>query len=211
VKDPEMTLLPPAAGHLVRDLGVLVARGCKFCTVYADPPWRYDRSPRGAAAHHYPTMAVEEIAALPVADLAAEVCHLHLWTTHSFLFEAREVMEAWGFAYKGVFVWVKPQIGTGHYWRSACEFLLLGVKGNATFLDRTVANWACLDRGEHSQKPEAVRRLIERVSPPPYLELFGRRPVHGWVVHGNEISRGLFDDDVIEINDREDADEIPGE
>jgi N6-adenosine-specific RNA methylase IME4 len=148
-------------------------------------------------------MSVEEIAALPVADLAADVCHLHLWTTHSFLFDAKRVMDAWGFAYKGVFVWVKPhhQMGTGYYWRGAAEFLLLGVKGGQTFLDRSVPNWVCSERTEHSAKPEAVRRLIERVSPGPYLELFGRRAVHGgWVVFGNEISRGLFDWDVVMLD-----------
>jgi hypothetical protein len=46
-----------------------------------------------------------------------------------------------------------------------------------------------------------VRRLIERVSPGPYLELFGRQAVHGgWVVFGNEISRGLFDGDVVMLD-----------
>jgi N6-adenosine-specific RNA methylase IME4 len=186
---------------LVSDLGVLVARGCKFCCVYADPPWRYDRSPRGAAARHYETMSVDEIAALPVADLAADACHLHLWATHSFLFEARRVMEAWGFEYKGVFVWVKPhhQMGTGYYWRGAAEFLLLGVKGGLTFQDRSLPNWLCLDRAEHSAKPGRVRELVERASPGPYLELFGRRAQGGWVVFGNEISRGLFDGDVLDV------------
>ncbi len=191
----------PAPGYMVSDLKTLVARGCKFCTILADPPWKFDRSPRGAAAHHYPTMTVDEIAALPVAELAAEVCHLHLWTTHSFLFEAQRVMDAWGFAYKSVFVWVKPKFGTGHYWRSAAEFMLLGVKGNATFLDHTIANWACHERGAHSQKPEAIRRLVERVSPAPFLELFGRRAIHGWVVHGNEVTRGLFDDEIRNLDD----------
>lgn len=195
-------MLPPGDGHLVSDLGVLIARGCKFCCVYADPPWRYDRSPRGAADRHYPTMTVEEIAGLPVAALAADVCHLHLWVTHSFLFEAKRVMDAWGFNYKGVFVWVKPhhQMGTGYYWRGAAEFLLLGVKGGQTFLDRSIPNWLCVERGEHSEKPERVRSLVERVSPGPYLELFGRRAVGGgWVVFGNEIRRGLFDGDIVAV------------
>jgi N6-adenosine-specific RNA methylase IME4 len=192
-----------AAGYLVTDLSVLTRRGCKFCCIYADPPWHYDRSPRGAASHHYSTMTVEEIAALPIAALAGEVCHLHLWTTHSLLFDAKRVMDAWGFAYKGVFVWVKPhhQMGTGYYWRGAAEFLLLGVKGEQTFLDRSIPNWVCLDRTEHSEKPEKIRSLVERASPGPYLELFGRRAVQGgWVVFGNEISRGLFDGDVVELD-----------
>jgi N6-adenosine-specific RNA methylase IME4 len=195
--------LPAGAGHVVGDLRSLIRRGCKFCCVYADPPWAYDRSPRGAAAHHYRTLSVDQIAELPIPKLTADVCHLHLWTTHSFLFDAKRVMEAWGFSYKGVFIWVKPhhQMGTGFYWRGAAEFLLLGVKGEQTFLDRSIPNWLCVERTEHSAKPEAVRRLIERVSPGPYLELFGRRAVRdGWVVFGDEVSRGLFDDDVVSID-----------
>jgi N6-adenosine-specific RNA methylase IME4 len=128
-----------------------------------------------------------------VASLAADVGHLHLWTTHSFLLEARAVLGAWGFSYQSLFVWVKPQRGTGYYWRGALEVRLLGVNGRGTFRDHSIRNWICCDRGRHSAKPAAVRALIERVSPPPYLELFGRRPAPGWTVFGNQIQRGLFD------------------
>jgi MT-A70 len=43
--------------------------------------------------------------------------------------------------------------------------------------------------GEHSEKPEEVRRRIERLFPGPYLELFARKPVDGWAMWGNEIPR----------------------
>ena len=40
--------------------------------IYADPPWRYSQKGlQGAAEHHYPTMDINELCALPVADLAA--------------------------------------------------------------------------------------------------------------------------------------------
>ena len=40
--------------------------------IYADPPWRYtQKGLQGAAEKHYPTMGIDEICALPVADLAA--------------------------------------------------------------------------------------------------------------------------------------------
>ncbi len=45
-------------------------------------------------------MDTEEIASLPVIDLAAEDAHLHLWTTNAFLFEAQQIIERWGFVYK---------------------------------------------------------------------------------------------------------------
>ena len=55
----------------------------------------------------FPTMTVKEIAALPVARLITEHCHLHLWTTNAFLPAAFSVMRAWEFQYKACFVWVK--------------------------------------------------------------------------------------------------------
>ena len=43
-----------------------------YSIIYADPPWQYQRSKvQGAAEHQYPTMGIDELCALPVADLAA--------------------------------------------------------------------------------------------------------------------------------------------
>src|SRR5262249_10579791 len=110
-----------------------------------------------------------------------------------FLFEAKRVLDAWGFAYKTPFVWCKPQMGLGNYWRSATEFLLLGVRGESKgFADKSLRNWACFDRTEHSAKPAEVRRMVERASPGPRLELFAREAAEGWTVWGNETPRDIF-------------------
>ena len=54
----------------------------KYGIVYADPPWRYDmKRGNGVAENHYPTMSIEEICALPVADIAAKDSALFLWAT----------------------------------------------------------------------------------------------------------------------------------
>jgi N6-adenosine-specific RNA methylase IME4 len=42
------------------------------------------------------------LAALPVADLAADHCALFLWATDPLLPRAIELIEAWGFEYKTV-------------------------------------------------------------------------------------------------------------
>ncbi len=47
-------------------------------------------------------------------------------------------------------------------------------------------------RGRHSAKPQQVRERIMRLSPPPYLELFGRRVVKDWVVFGNQVEEELI-------------------
>jgi N6-adenosine-specific RNA methylase IME4 len=152
--------------------------GCKFSTIYADPPWAYENeASRAAASNHYRTMAVDEICALPVRELAENNAHLHLWTTNAFLREAFDVIDAWGFRYTSCFVWLKERLGMGNYWRVSHEFLLLGVRGSLTFRDRSIQSWLKHRRGVHSRKPWPLRLLIERVSPGPYLELFGREEI----------------------------------
>jgi N6-adenosine-specific RNA methylase IME4 len=175
------------------NLATLIAEGKRFACVYADPPWEYgNRATRASADKHYATMSVEEVCAEPVADLAADNAHLHLWTTNAFLFEARRVMEAWGFEYKSCLVWVKPQMGIGNYWRVSHEFLLFGLRGRLPFADRGQMSWIQADRTKHSRKPREVREAVEKVSPGPYLELYGREPIDGWTVYGNQIEATLF-------------------
>lgn len=168
-------------------------QGEQFSTVYADCPWRYgNQGTRAATDNHYSTMTVDELCEMPVAKLASKNAHLHLWTTNAFLFDAKRVMDAWGFEYKSVFVWVKPTMGIGNYWRVSHEFLLLGVRGSLSFNDKSLMSWESIERGEHSSKPESVRMKIERASPGPYLELFGRRTSPGWTIMGNQVKRNLF-------------------
>jgi N6-adenosine-specific RNA methylase IME4 len=188
---PEPATLP-ADCHCVSDLSEL--DGEQYGTIYADPPWQYgNQSTRAATDNHYQTMTVDELCKMPIGDLAADAAHLHLWTTNGFLPDAFRVIDAWGFEYKSCFVWVKPQMGIGNYWRVSHEFLLLGVKGDAKrFNVHDKMSWLLSDRKKHSAKPEEVAAMIEEASPGPFLELFGRRPMRGWTVFGNQIESRLF-------------------
>jgi N6-adenosine-specific RNA methylase IME4 len=184
----------------VADLRDLVRAGKRFGTIFADPPWKYsNQGMRASTDRHYQTMAMEELLPLPVAQLAAEQSHLHLWTTNGFLQDAFRVLDAWGFEYRSVFVWVKPQLGMGNYWRVSHEFLLLGVRGGLTFRDKGLLSWLKADRGRHSAKPEQVRLMVERASPGPRLELFGRQAAPGWAVWGDEVERDLFYREPVEL------------
>jgi N6-adenosine-specific RNA methylase IME4 len=162
-----------------------------FATITADPPWAYEnRGTRGAVGtqKHYPTMSTEDIGGL--TPPAAENAHLYLWTTSSFLRDAFDVIDAWDFQYKTSLVWVKPQMGIGNYFRSSHELILFATRGKLPTLRRDERSWFQADRGRHSSKPDAFTALVERCSPPPYLELFGRPgmlpPRKGWTVWGNE-------------------------
>jgi N6-adenosine-specific RNA methylase IME4 len=190
------TVLPEShsSARFVRDLRELVAKGRRFPTIYADPPWKYDnQGTRAATDQHYPTMTVEQIAAEPVAQLAADRCHLHMWTTTSFVPAALSIIPRWGFEYKSMLIWVKPSLGIGNYWRVSHEILLFASTRNAPFRDHGQRSWIELDRQGHSEKPEEIRTLIEKVSEGPYLEMYSRvLPKNAaWTVHGNQLLKEL--------------------
>lgn len=177
----------------ISDLYSLIEQGKTFGTIYADPPWAYDnQASENATSRHYENMSIEEISSLPIKKLTNDKAHLHLWTTNNFVFECPEIIEAWGFEYKSILVWIKNGLGMGNYWRVTHEFLVTSVKGSQTFLEHNHKSWIELRRGRHSSKPEEIVDKIEKVSPSPYLELFGRRERKNWTVWGNQIPKQAF-------------------
>lgn len=167
----------------------------KYLAILADPPWqqpmagKYSRRDNRKPALPYPSMPLQDICALPIGDMAAEGCHLWLWTTNAFLRAGFEVMEAWGFKYLAPIHWVKPS-GFGNYVVHRTQTVLLGYRGKCAFKGlRYFPN--VLETGNpkrHSQKPDAFHELIEKVSPEPRLELFAREKRLGWHAWGNEVN-----------------------
>lgn len=159
-----------------------------YRVILADPPWRYRRaSGRGAVANHYATMATREIAALPVAELAAPDAALFLWATWPLLPDALDVMAAWGFTYKtAAFLWCKlaesgqTRMGQGSYTRSNAEVCLLGIRGRMRRRAADVRQVFATVPREHSRKPDEVYSRIERLFTGPYVELFARQQWRGW-------------------------------
>jgi N6-adenosine-specific RNA methylase IME4 len=167
-----------------------------FRSIYADPPWpEYGggRIRRGAN-RHYTLMSIEEIKALylEVKRIAAEDCHLYLWTTNNYLPQALEVMAKWGFQYRTTITWAKDRFGLGQYFRGQTEHCLFGVRGMLPYRERSDGKRAQgttliqAPRQEHSQKPEEMANMIEVVSYPPYLEMFARHLRPGWSTWGEE-------------------------
>jgi N6-adenosine-specific RNA methylase IME4 len=164
----------------------------KYRTVLADPPWDILQGGGHGAVNHYPLMTFDRIKAMPVADLTdPESAHCWLWVTNGVLRYGFEVLEAWGFTPRSVLTWIKPRYTLGVYLRNATEHILLGTRGKAPVRFRCQASWVFAPLQDHSHKPEEQFAIIERVSPGPYLELFARRPRHGWDVWGNEIDSDI--------------------
>ena len=144
----------------------------------------------------YETMTVDEIAAMPVADIVSEPAHLYLWVPNALLPEGLRVMADWGFAYKSNIVWHKVRKdggsdgrGVGFYFRNVTEILLFGVRGkNARTLapGRRQVNMMETRKREHSRKPDEQYAIIEGCSKGPYLELFARGTRPGWTYWGHQ-------------------------
>lgn len=160
-----------------------------FQTVVIDPPWDWgdegDVNQFGRARPDYHTMSIDEIAALPIAKIADENCHLYLWVTNRSLPKAFVLLDAWGFRYITCLTWVKPSIGMGNYFRGDTEQVLFGVKGSQMLKRRDVGTHFEAPRGErHSAKPDKFYELVESCSYAPYIDIFGRKGRPGWAVWG---------------------------
>lgn len=179
-----------------------------YSVIYADPPWsfkpRSNMGNRKSPSQHYDVLSLDDICALPVADLAAKDCHLFMWTTAPHFVESLKVIEAWGLTYSTFgFVWVKTtkkspsQIftnkslhwGMGYTTRQNAEFCLYARRGKPKTLARDVHSVIISKLREHSRKPDEARERIERLCAGPYLELFARSAPDNWDVWGNEIDK----------------------
>ncbi|MDK3072743.1 MT-A70 family methyltransferase [Sedimentitalea sp. JM2-8] len=178
----------------------------KYGAILADPPWAYAmRSEKGyekSPEAHYATMSIEDIAALPVGNLAGPDCYLFLWSTWPHLADAMYVMDMWGFAYVTGGSWIKRtknwnlSFGTGYVQRSACEPYLIGKIGRPQQASRAERNVLdCPDKiealiREHSRKPPQMREMIDRLLPRAHFcEIFAREPWEGHDVWGNQTDR----------------------
>jgi N6-adenosine-specific RNA methylase IME4 len=163
----------------------------KYNLIYADPPWQYGFGfdIHGAADRHYSTMTLSELCALPVLDFCEDNCILFIWTTSPKLFDAKLVIDAWGFEYKTSFVWDKVSHVMGHYNSVRHEFLLICGRGSFPKQSDTLHDSVItIERSDtHSEKPDYFRKLIENMYPKSKkIEMFGRKKIDGWTVWGNE-------------------------
>lgn len=166
----------------------------KYSTIVIDPPWPMGKSDRTARPLQgpyleYPTMEIEEIKSLPVPDLAAESCHVYLWTTHRFLPVAFEVFETWGVKYHCLLTWVKNVGFTPFSWMFSTEHCLFGWIGSFQFEKMGLrVDFEAPARG-HSRKPDEFYDLVRAASPEPRIDLFSREQHEGFDAWGAEVGK----------------------
>lgn len=171
--------------------GIAVLPEGKFEVVNIDPPWNYGTQydPDGRrVANPYPEMNQQEL--LKIEIPAADDSVMFLWTTQRFIWDAKELLEAWGFTYRNMIVWDKEKIGMGDLFRMQCEFCIVGIKGKP-ILDNDHTNRDIIreSRREHSRKPDGFYEMVEKLCVGRKLDYFSREQRQGWEVFGNDTSK----------------------
>lgn len=161
-----------------------------FNVIAIDPPWNYGREydPLGSrVANPYPEMTQKQLLEMDIPS--DDDCVMFLWTTHQFIFDAKELLDKWGFTYKATMVWDKERMGMGAWLRMQCEFVLIGIKGKPYWENTKHRDIINEPRREHSRKPEAFYEIAEEVTHGRRLEIFARSQRDGWEVYGNDTEK----------------------
>jgi N6-adenosine-specific RNA methylase IME4 len=173
----------------------------KYDILYIDPPYKFKTYDKKSVVP-YPTMTDDELYALPVETLGSDNSILFMWVTYPKLIFALHLMIAWGYTYKTCgFCWVKKNkksdsffFGQGYYTRANTELCLIGTRGKAPRVSRSVSQIIHEPIREHSRKPDIVRdKIVELCGDLPRIELFSRENFKGWDSWGFDI--GKFDND----------------
>lgn len=167
-----------------------------FDVILADPPWKFTSNsaakPGRNAMRHYSCMKLDEIAALPVKDIAARDALLFMWVTVPFAELAFTVSRAWGFKYVSQLSWDKERKGTGFWAQNEHELLYICKRGKFPCPRPAPFPYSVIrgQRREHSRKPDQLHSDIERAFPGTRkIELFAREARQGWQAWGNQTDK----------------------
>lgn len=172
-----------AAGEVTGPIGL-------FEVIVLDPPWNYGREydpDTSRVANPYPEMTQDQLKEIDIS--ATDDSVMFLWTTHQFLWDAKDLLNHWGFTYKATMVWNKQKIGMGRWLRMQCEFCLIGIRGKPTWENTTWRDIIEEPRREHSRKPESFYEMVDAVTVGRKLEFFSRTKRKGWEVVGNDTEK----------------------
>ncbi len=185
------------AENLAAPKPVVLPEG-KFSTIVIDPPWdmkkiERDVTPNQTKHLDYKTMTQVELIEFGdvVNSIAHTDCHMFMWTTHKFLLDALELLQAWGWKYVLTMVWHKPggfqPYGLPQY---NCEFAVYARKGSPSFITTKAFN-CCFEgpRREHSRKPDNFYETIGRVTDGRRVDVFSREKRVGFEQLGDETEK----------------------
>lgn len=171
----------------------------QYQLIVVDPPWPLKKPKRKTrpvsdAKEEYKTLTLNQIHRLPIPEITDPTnCLLFLWTTNTYLFDSREILEGWGFKYLLTMVWEKTsgRVIGGFHWRN--EFILVGYLGEfgkqmIKITGKAIPTVFQAPSPFHSAKPDQFYSLIKTKFPGPRIDLFARKKRKGFDVWGDEIN-----------------------
>lgn len=170
----------------------------KYGAILIDPPWEFKtyggkKVVPTQGPQPYRTMALNEIAGLPLPSMMARDCAVFLWQYDALPHATGLLAQAWGMRVvtDNVFIWQKTDngMGMGYWTRKDAETVALLVKGRPARKSKGVRQLIQAPRREHSRKPDEIYERIEALVDGPYLEMFARQRRPGWDAWGNEVDK----------------------
>lgn len=168
----------------------------KYEVIVVDPPWDVKKLTHKNRPNQikmdYPVMSIMEIRNLPIESIAKDNSWIFLWTTQKYLWDAKPILNNWGFTLLLTMVWEKT------YGRSAgmplfgfrwnVEFILAGYKTKPELWPSRslIPAGFQAENVRHSQKPDKFYQMVESLGSP-RIDLFARKQRTGWDVWGNEV------------------------
>jgi site-specific DNA-methyltransferase (adenine-specific) len=170
----------------------------KYRTIVIDPPWKFgehgmEMPMQGGILKHSPpynVMSDEEIARFPINKFAEENCGLFMWTTHTKLHVALDIIENWKFKYHVLLSWDKKggMNWLGFYRRT--ELVIFAYRGKFN-IDKGVGSYIPTLFGEkakgHSEKPDCFYSFLRERTPEPRIDIFARKRHYGFDAYGDEV------------------------
>lgn len=179
----------------------------KFKTIVIDPPWSVKfiklKIRPNQIKMPYETMNQDELKNIKVDLLADEDCGLFLWTTHTFLPDALELMKYWGFKYHCIITWNKTNGRPCCGFKRKTEFVVYGYKGKINVNQRGnfIPTLFTEKLTTHSTKPESFYKMLLSNTPPPRIDIFARYIREGYQCIGNGIDGKDINDVIKEISE----------
>jgi len=160
----------------------------KFQTIVIEAPWKLSKIEREMKLNRfgfeYSVMNIDQLKKIPIQDKLDSEGFVYLWVTQKFMSSGFALFEKWNLKFIFMMVWHKNGgIQQPDLPQDNAEFVMVGKKGSPPFSDlMDFQTCFSADSREHSGKPDEFYNLIKRVSPGPYLQMYGLEERDEWAL-----------------------------
>ncbi len=172
----------------------------KYDLIVVDPPWPLKKLTRRCRPNQkrfdYKTLSMEDIEKLKISTLGKEKSMCLLWCTQKTLFDAKKILENWGFSHLLTMVWEKTYGRSsgmplfGFRWNA--EFILVGTTKKISLWPQQKLIPAVFQAPNigHSIKPSKFYDLVSPLGERK-IDIFARKKREGWDVWGDEVESSI--------------------